>query len=170
VKIRISVLLACAALAAGCASQAQPGTKSTPSSSAGAASPVASPPSKASVAAASAARLFFDLYAADQYKSTYELLSPAAQKVISEHTWVQVHKKCDSAAHANYGVTQPVVAGDRAVVNVWLVTGVPNQPRDAEIFTYSGGHWLLEPTDLVIYQHHTVPEIVAKLKADGVCK
>ena len=121
------------------------------------------------MAAASAARLFFDLYAAAQYRSTYELLSPAAQKIISERTWVQVHKKCNSAARANYKITPPVVTGARAVVNVSLASGPLNQPRDAEIFTYTGGHWLFEPADLLTYQHHTVPQIVATLKAQGVC-
>lgn len=168
-KTRVSVLLACAALAAGCANQAQPSGSSTPSSSATAASPAVSPPSKATVAAASAARLFFDLYAAAQYRSTYELLSPAAQKIIPERTWVQVHKKCNSAARANYKITPPVVTGARAVVNVSLASGPLNQPRDAEIFTYTGGHWLFEPADLLTYQHHTVPQIVATLKAQGVC-
>ena len=167
VKARMSVLLACAvaaALASGCASQAAPrAAASRPRS------PASSGPSKAAAAAQSAARLFFALYVAKQYKPSYELLLPAVQKVIPERTWVRVNQKC-KAVTASYKITQPFVQGDRAVVDMAPSSASSALTSKSEVFIYSGGHWLFVPDDISAYEHHTVPQIVAALKAQKVCK
>jgi hypothetical protein len=163
----MSALLACAAVAAlasGCSSPAAPGSAaSRPASS-------ASPgPSKAVLAAQSAARLFFALYGAKQYKPAYELLLPAVQKVVPERTWVRVNQKCKTV-NANYKIAQPFVQGNRAVVDMAPPGAASSLTSKSEIFIYSGGHWLFVPDDISAYEHHTVPQIVAALKAQKVCK
>ena len=166
-NVRMSALLACAAaaaLASGCASPAAPGAAASRPPS-----PASSGPSKAALAAQSAARLFFALYEAKQYKSSYELLLPAVQKVIPERTWVRVNQKC-KAVSASYKITEPFVQGDRAVVDMAPASASSTLISKSEIFIYSGGHWLFVPDDISAYEHHTVPQIVAALKAQKVCK
>jgi hypothetical protein len=163
----MSALLACAAaaaLASGCANHAAPGSAaSRPASTA------SSGPSQAVLAAQSAARLFFALYAAKQYKPTYELLLPAAAKVIPERTWVRVNQKCKTV-DATYKIAQPFVAGNRAVVDMAPPGAASSSSSKSETFINSGGHWLFVPDDISAYDHHTVPQIVAALKAQSVCK
>jgi len=120
-------------------------------------------------AARSAATSYFDLYAAGQYAAAYELLSPAAQKVIKERVWVRVHQECRGTPGLAYKVTRPVLAGSIAVVNVSLAGAASSLGSEEQSFAYRGGRWLYVPSDLSLYRHRTVPEILAGLKAQGVC-
>jgi hypothetical protein len=179
---RIPVLLICAGLAAGCASQpgspgastptASPSTaaagRPTPSGGGTVSTSVATGPETAA-AAKSAATLFLDLYAAAQYSATYKLLSPGAKKAITRHTWVTVHKDCKPAPGQSYTVTQPVLTGSNAVVSVSPAGAQSELSSDRENFIYRGGQWCFVPPDLSLYRNHTVAEVLAGLKSLGDC-
>jgi hypothetical protein len=182
-RTRIPVLLICAGLAAaGCSHATSPNSSKPPASpSTGAAAPATSPSGsgnvsstdvtgpKTAAAAKSAATLFLDLYAAGQNSATYQLLSPSAKKVITEQTWESVHQACKNTPGMTYTVTQPVLSGSKAVVDVSLAGTQSDLGSDQEDFVYRGDRWYFEPPDLKLYRHHTAAQVVAELKSLDEC-
>jgi hypothetical protein len=186
-RARIPVLLVCAGLVAGCASNAgSPGAGTPPTSpptspSTGATGQPTSPPGAGTVstsvatgpetaaAAKSAATLFLDLYGAAQYAATYEMLSPGAKRAITERTWVTVHQQCKQAPGTSYTVTQPVLTGSSAEVNVSPAGSQSELSSDRENLIYRGGKWCFVPPDLALYRDHTATQVLAELKSMGEC-
>ena len=124
---------------------------------------------KTAVAAKSTATLFLDQYAAGQYPATYTMLSPNAQKFITERTWVRVHQTCKSTRDVSYTVTGPVLSGSSAVVNVSLAGSGSDLGSNQENFIYRGGRWRFVPPDLSLYKHRTAAEVTTKLKSLNEC-
>ncbi len=160
----------------GCGGGSSPGGSAAASHSPAApASPAASSsPAEPETAAAalSAAKAYFALYAAGQYAAVYPMIAPTDRGQISESVWVALHRKCVSHATAglSYSVTSPVLAGTTVVVTVSLA-GIASSIGSEQIsFTYSGGQWYYQPSDLSIYKGHDLAEAVAALKADGGCQ
>jgi hypothetical protein len=120
-------------------------------------------------AAKSAATLFLDLYAAAQYPATYKLLSPGAKKAISKHTWVIVHEDCNQAPGQAFTVTQPVLTGSNAVVDVSPAGTQSELSQDHENLIYRDGRWCFVPPDLSVYRNHTAAQVLAQLKSLGEC-
>jgi hypothetical protein len=177
----IPVLLICAGLAAGCASNSSPppaGGSSSPSAAGRAGRPtapsgtvsaaVATAPETAA-AAKSTATLFLDLYAAGQYSATYAMLSPSAKRVISKRTWIRVHQACKAASGASYKVTQPVLTGSNAAVQVSAAGTYSDLGGDHESFIYRGGHWCFVVPDLSLYRHQSATQVTAELEAMNEC-
>ncbi|HTV98733.1 MAG TPA: hypothetical protein VMF87_00420 [Streptosporangiaceae bacterium] len=124
---------------------------------------------KTAAAAKSTATLFLDLYAAGQYPATYAMLSPNAKKFITQRTWVRVHQTCKGSLGASYTVTEPVLSGSSAVVDVALAGSRSDLGSDQESFVYRGDRWYFVPPDLSLYKHHTAAEVTAKLKSLNEC-
>jgi hypothetical protein len=183
-RTRIPVLLICAGLAAaGCShAPSSPASSKPPASPSTGAAAATTPPAgsgnvsssdvtgpKTAAAAKSAATLFLDLYAANQSSATYQLLSPSAKKVITEQTWDSVHQACKNTPGQSYTVTQPVLTGSKAVVDVSLAGTQSDLGSDREDFVYRGDRWYFEPPDLKLYRHHTAAQVVAELKSLDEC-
>ena len=168
-------VLVLGALATGCsgsaASSASPPGSSPSQAAAASSAPATSPPTQADTAAAAkgAAVTYFDLYAAGQYAAGYQLLAPAARKAVTKRVWIRVHQQCRSSSSLAYKVTRPQLAGPIAVVNVSLAGAAAALGSEEETFAYRGGRWLFRPSDLSVYRHRRVPQIVAELKAQNLC-
>ena len=124
---------------------------------------------KTAAAAKTTATLFLDLYAAGQYPATYAMLSPNAKRFITEHTWVRVHQTCKGTLGSSYTVSEPVLSGTDAVVNVSLKGSRSDLGSDQENFIYRGDRWNFVPPDLSLYKHHTAAEVTARLKSLNEC-
>jgi hypothetical protein len=168
-----------AVLLAGCAGQSSPHTAvSHTVASHPAGQPTASPhpaatstaqPVTASAADASALA-FFQLYTAGQWNTTWQLLTPRAQRIIPKNVWSAVHKECSGATlRTRYLVTHPVVSGHKAFVRVALGGGAARLEHGPQKFCYIHGLWRFSPTDLAVYRDHSAAQAVAKAKALGLC-
>jgi hypothetical protein len=162
-NIRAGGLLAAALLAAapvataGCSStrSGQPAASSATAAGHAALPAAAVAPAEAETAAAAraAAVAYFELYAAGQYSTDYQLLTPAARR----------------GPGVGYRVTRLRVTGATAVARVSLRRGAARLGAWEQVFTFSRGRWLLRPADLAVYRRHTAAQVVAALKARGAC-
>jgi hypothetical protein len=183
-KPTIAVIMALAAIGlASCSSAQHAGDTTTPvpsgnsvSHKAGqapshtaSAAPVAAPVTSSAVRATATA--YFHLYGAGRYAATWPLLSPAARRVIPEQVWVKVHDECirRAAGRRAYKVIGVELAGPTAVVNVSFAGPASGLDSDEQAFAYADGRWSFAPSDLSVYQGHTVAQAVAVLKAQGLC-
>jgi hypothetical protein len=124
---------------------------------------------KTAAAAKSTATLFLYLSATGQYSATYAMLTPNAKRFITERTWVRVHQTCKGALGSSYTITEPVLSGSSAVVNVSLTGSRSDLGSDQENFIYRGDRWYFVPPDLSLYKHHTAAQVTAKLKSLNEC-
>ena len=118
----------------------------------------------------SAAVAYFGFYAAGQYAITYGLMSPGARAAIPEATWIGAHEACvNHSSQLAYSVTQPVLSGSTAVVNVAIAGALSKLGSEEASFTYSAGRWWYSPPNVATYQGHSTAQAVAALKASGQC-
>jgi hypothetical protein len=132
--------------------------------------PLHHPAPLTAAAAKAAATAYFDFWAAGQYAATSPLLSPAARKVISRHVWIAAHLRCrGSGTGVAYRIRRPELSGHLAVLNL-SAAGVASKLGSVEVtFTYTNGHWYYSPSDLSIYRHKSVRQVVAALNAAEGC-
>ena len=90
---------------------------------------------------------YLTLDSAGQFAVTYQMLSAAARRAISERAWIAVHRGCPGML---YRMGRVRVAGSTAWVTV-IVPGPPRPGTMTETLSYAGGHWSLSP-DLSAYQ------------------
>jgi hypothetical protein len=105
---------------------------------------------------------YLTLDSAGQFAVTYQMLSAAARRAISERAWIAVHRGCPGLL---YQVGRIRVAGSTA----WVTVSLPGLPRPArtmtETLSYAGGHWSVSP-DLSAYQQAR-PAVDAAIRARG---
>ncbi len=91
---------------------------------------------------------YLTLDSAGQFTVTYQMLSPAARRAISERAWIAVHRGCPGLL---YRIGRVRVAGSTA----WVTVSPPGSARTGRMMTetlsYAGGHWSISP-DLSAYQ------------------
>ena len=91
---------------------------------------------------------YLTLDSVGQFAVTYQMLSPAARRAISEGAWVAVHRGCPGLL---YRIGRVRMVGGAARVTVSL----PGSPRAGrtmtETLSYAGGHWSISP-DLSSYR------------------
>ena len=104
---------------------------------------------------------------------------------VAEHSWrtavlawvIAAAQGADPERAATIGVFHDLAearTGDIEYVGHHYVTGASAGAASAlgseeETFTYRAGRWLFRPSDLSVYRHHRVAEIVAELKAQNLC-
>ena len=91
---------------------------------------------------------YLTLDSAGQFAVTYQMLSPAARRAITERAWAAVHRGCPGLL---YRIGRVRVAGSSA----WVTVSLPGSPRSGrtmtETLSYDRGHWSISP-DLPAYQ------------------
>lgn len=130
----------------------------------------AQPETEAGVRAA--ATQFYALYSAGQWPQAYAMLTPAAQKQVSEATFVAVHQGCPSASAGLARVIKSVtLAGSTAVVTETVGGALSSLGSVTDAWDYSGGRWgiALSASSLKGYSHGSAAADVAALKAAGEC-
>ena len=105
---------------------------------------------------------YLTLDSAGQFAVTYQMLSAAARRAISERAWIAVHRGCPGLL---YRMGRIRVAGSTA----WVTVSLPGAPRPGrtmtETLSYAGGHWSVSP-DLSAYQQAR-PAVDAAIRARG---
>ena len=105
---------------------------------------------------------YLTLDSAGQFAVTYQMLSPAARRAITEQAWIAVHRGCPGLL---YQISRIRVAGGTA----WVAVSLPGAPRAArtmtETLSYAGGHWSVSP-DLSAYPQAR-PAVDAAIRARG---
>jgi hypothetical protein len=129
---------------------------------------LASPQLQASARAAAAQ--FYGLYSAGHFAASWNLLSSATKRQISEQDWLGVHDACASARAGKSRVIKAVIVfGDAAIVTE-AITGFTSEPYTTEdVFDYAAGRWSYSPADPSIYQHESIVADIAAAKAAGFC-
>ncbi len=117
-----------------------------------------------------AADAYFGFYAAGQYATTYQLLSPSARATVRESTWAGAYQACiNHSTQLAYDVSQPEVSGTTGVVRVAIQGALSKLGSEEASFTYSGGRWWYVPPNMSAFQGHTTAQAVVALKAAKLC-
>ena len=82
---------------------------------------------------------------------------------------MRVHQSCKGAPGAPYRVTEPVLTGTNAVVNVSAGSPRSELGSDQENFIYRGGRWCFVVPDLALYRHHSAAQVTAELRSLNEC-
>lgn len=125
-----------------------------------------SPRLRAGARAAAAQAL--GMYAAGQFATFWQLLSPAAKRQIPSDAWVGVHESCPAAGGGTaVAVTAVTVFGQAAIVTEAIGSA---SPRTTEVvFNDVNGQWSYSPSDPGVYEHGSIAADVAAAKAAGYC-
>ena len=118
--------------------------------------------------ARAAAAQFYGLYSASQFAGSWNLLSSATKRQVSESTWVSVHDACPSAgAGRPRSIKAMTVFGTAAIVTE-TITGASRDTVE-DVFSYANGHWSYSPADVSIYRHGSDAADIAAAKTAGFC-
>jgi hypothetical protein len=136
--------------------------------------PYAPPPSSASpqmaASARKAANQFSSVYLSRRFAASWDLLDPAAKKLISRDTWIRVHDGCRGETAGSTGVIKSVTVFGNAAIVTEAITKATLQSRTIEaVFNYLHGRWGYSPSDLSIYQHGSISADIAAARTAGYC-
>lgn len=120
--------------------------------------------------ARSAASNFYELYSANQFSASWDLLSPTAQKAIPQAVWTGVHNGCPPAGAGTAVVIKSVIVFGNAAIVTETTSGPGSGSAKAEdVFNYVNGHWGYTPNNFSIYHHESVAADISAAKALGFC-
>jgi hypothetical protein len=154
---------------------------STASSTAGTTSPVgtsapaattapAQPETEAGVRAV--ATQFYGLYAAGQWASAWDDLTPTDQAAIPAATFTAVHGGCPSPSAGLARVIKGItLAGSTAVVTETVAGTASALGTAADAWQYADGRWgfQLSASSLAVYTHGSASADIAAAMAAGEC-
>ena len=153
----------------GSPAAARSGTAAAPAKTA-ARSVAAQPDTSAGVRAA--ARQFYALYSAGQWRASWADLAPSVQRAVPAATWTAVHNGCPSPSEGMARVIKSVTFdGTTAVVTETVAGALGKLATLSDAWTYSGGRWGFElpASDMGVYKHGSVRADIAAAKAAGDC-
>lgn len=120
--------------------------------------------------ARAAAAHFYRLYFAGRFTASWNLLTPAVKRQVPRDLWVRVHNRCPVAdGRSARVITAVTVFGNAAIVTERIQGTATGRGMAEDVFSFSGGRWGYSPSNLGIYQHHSVRADVAAAKAAGLC-
>jgi hypothetical protein len=120
--------------------------------------------------ARAAATQFYGLYSASQFEASWNLLSPAAKRLISRRVWVSVHDACPSAGAGKSRTIKAVtVFGNAAIVSEAITGAASNVGPAEDVFNYANGNWGYSLADVSIYHHGSAAADIAAAKSAGLC-
>jgi len=162
-------LVGCSGSASGPPSASRSPTGVTKTEPAAAAPAVTAGPATKAAVRASVAR-FYGLYSASRFAASWDLLAPAAKRLVQRDVWVRVHEGCPSASTRAGRVIKSVTIFGNAAIVIETIAGASSKSGTAEdVFNYANGRWGYSPNDLGVYHHGSVAADIAAAKAARIC-